>query len=55
MIPAGAIPSVLGKRRMQTAEELVNSPGFHLGGGGGGGIKGFWRWKPWAYPGVVLC
>lgn len=41
MIPAGAIPSVLGKRRMQTAEELVNSPGFHLGGGGGAaGLRG---------------
>lgn len=32
MNPAGAIPSVLSKRGMQTAEELENFPRFHLGG-----------------------
>lgn len=31
MNPAGSIPSVLGKQRMQGAEEIVNFPLFHFG------------------------
>lgn len=48
--PAGSIPSVLGKQRMQRAEEISTFHYFILGSR----IKEPLQWRPWAYWGIVL-